>query len=90
MVNGKARYTAALTFLAVTLLAATGSSISAQDVVPQILPLDEQDDDVLICDDLDDDGVLDLLDNCFGLFNPLQTDNNRNGIGDDCEAPRLN
>ena len=58
MVNGKARYTAALAFLAVTLLTATGSSISAQDVVPQILPLDEEDDDVLICDDLDDDGVL--------------------------------
>ena len=61
MVNGKARYTAALAFLAVTLLTATGSSISAQDVVPQILPLDEEDDDVLICDDLDDDGVLCLL-----------------------------
>ena len=43
MVNGKARYPAALAFLAVTLLTATDSSIAAQDVVPQILPLDEED-----------------------------------------------
>jgi len=90
MVNGKARYTAASAFLTVTLLTATGSSISAQSAVPQILPLDEGDDDVLICDDLDDDGILDLLDNCFGLFNPLQTDTDKNGIGDDCEAPLPN
>ena len=90
MVTGKARYTAASAFLTVTLLTATGSSISAQSAVPQILPLDEEDDDVLICDDLDDDGILDLLDNCFGLFNPLQTDTNGNGIGDDCEAPLPN
>ncbi|MED5249297.1 MAG: hypothetical protein VYB82_02610 [Pseudomonadota bacterium] len=90
MVNGKARYTAALAFLAVTLLTATGSSIAAQGAVPQILPLDEEDDDILICDDLDDDGILDLLDNCFGLFNPLQTDTNANGIGDECEAPLPN
>ncbi|NDG44949.1 MAG: hypothetical protein EBY36_09555 [Gammaproteobacteria bacterium] len=39
----------------------------------------------MICDDLDDDGVLDALDNCFGIFNPAQTDSNRNGIGDACE-----
>ena len=90
MVNDKARYTAVLAFLTFTLLAATDSSIAAQDAVPQIWPLDEEDDDVLICDDLDDDGVLDLLDNCFGLFNPLQTDTNANGIGDECEAPLPN
>ena len=90
MVNGKARYTAALAFLTVTLPAVTESSIAAQDAVPQIWPLDEEDDDVLICDDLDDDGILDLLDNCFGLFNPLQTDTNGNGTGDECEAPLTN
>jgi len=39
----------------------------------------------MICDDLDDDGVLDALDNCFGLFNPAQRDSNGNGIGDACE-----
>ena len=90
MVNGKARYTAALALLTITLLAATGSSIAAQGAVPQILPLDEEDDEILICDDLDDDGILDLLDNCFGLFNPLQTDTNRNSIGDECEVPLPN
>ena len=90
MVNGKARYTAAHALLTVTLMAATGSSISAQGALPQIFPMDEEDDDILICDDLDDDGILDLLDNCFGLFNPLQTDTNANGIGDECEAPLPN
>ena len=91
MVNDKARYTAARFVAAMLLLTVIGATpLLAENIAPQILPLDEEDDDVLICDDLDDDGILDLLDNCFGLFNPLQTDNNGNGIGDDCEAPRLN
>ena len=91
MVNDKARYTAARSVAAMLLLTMIGGTpLLAENIAPQILPLDEEDDDVLICDDLDDDGILDLLDNCFGLFNPLQTDNNGNGIGDDCEAPRLN
>ena len=88
--NGKARYTSAHTVAAMLLLALTGGTpLLAQNTVPQIFPLDEQDeedDGALICDDLDDDGILDLLDNCSGLFNPLQTDDNGNGIGDDCEA----
>ncbi len=91
MVNSKARYTAARFVAAMLLLTVIGATpLLAENIAPQILPLDEEDDDVLICDDLDDDGILDLLDNCFGLFNPLQTDNNGNGIGDDCEGPRLN
>ena len=91
MVNSKARYTAARSVATMLLLTVIGGTpLLVEDIAPQILPLDEENDDVLICDDLDDDGILDLLDNCFGLFNPLQTDNNRNGIGDDCEAPRLN
>ena len=91
MVNSKARYTAARFVAAMLLLTVIGATpLLAENIAPQILLLDEEDDDVLICDDLDDDGILDLLDNCFGLFNPLQTDNNGNGIGDDCEAPRLN
>tara|TARA_X000000368_G_C22792236_1_gene606486 strand:- start:68 stop:340 length:273 start_codon:yes stop_codon:yes gene_type:complete len=90
-VNSKARYTAARFVAAMLLLTVIGATpLLAENIAPQILPLDEEDDDVLICDDLDDDGILDLLDNCFGLFNPLQTDNNGNGIGDDCEGPRLN
>ena len=91
MVNGKARYTAARAVAAMLLLTLTGGTpLLAENAVPQILLPDEEDDDVLICDDLDDDGILDLLDNCFGLFNPLQTDTDKNGIGDDCEAPLPN
>ena len=87
MVNSKARYTAARAVAAMLLLTLTGGTpLLAENAVPQILLPDEEDDDVLICDDLDDDGILDLLDNCFGLFNPLQTDTNGNVIGDDCEA----
>ena len=36
-------------------------------------------------EDLDNDGVLDNIDNCIGLYNPNQTDLNDNGIGDLCE-----
>lgn len=91
MVNSKARYTAARAVAAMLLLTLTGGTpLLAENAVPQILLPDEEDDDVLICDDLDDDGILDLLDNCSGLFNPLQTDDNGNGVGDDCETPRLN
>jgi len=86
VVNGKARYTSAHAVAAMLLALTGGTPLLAQNTVPQIFPLDEEDDDVLICDDLDDDGILDLLDNCSGLFNPLQTDDNGNGIGDDCEA----
>ena len=91
--NGKARYTAVHAVAGILLLILTGGTpLLAENTVPHILILlpDEEDDDVLICDDLDDDGILDLLDNCFGLFNPLQTDDNRNGVGDECETPRLN
>jgi hypothetical protein len=53
--------------------------------VSQIYPLIEDEDDILICDDLDEDGILDALDNCAGYFNPEQSDQNHNGIGDACE-----
>ena len=37
------------------------------------------------CDDDDDgDGVLDLLDNCWGVYNPDQSDRNGDGTGDAC------
>jgi len=35
-------------------------------------------------DDLDGDGVFDLVDNCY-LYNPDQTDCNSNGVGDACD-----
>ena len=36
-------------------------------------------------DDFDEDGVLDLTDNCTDTFNPEQADFNGNGLGDVCE-----
>ena len=72
-----------------TLLAVliTGLAMTATEAgtVSQIYPLIEDEDDVLICDDLDEDGILDALDNCAGYFNPKQSDQNHNGIGDACE-----
>ena len=38
----------------------------------------------LICDDEDGDGVLDLLDNCWGVYNPDQSDQDGDGTGDAC------
>ena len=35
--------------------------------------------------DTDEDGVLDVVDNCTDTFNPDQGDFNGNGLGDDCE-----
>ena len=72
-----------------TLLAVliTGLAMTATEAgtVSQIYPLIEDEDDVLICDDLDEDGILDALDNCAGYFNPEQSDQDHNGIGDACE-----
>ena len=65
----------------------TGPAMIATEAgtVSQIYPLIEDEDDVLICDDLDEDGILDALDNCAGYFNPKQSDQDHNGIGDACE-----
>jgi PKD repeat protein len=37
-------------------------------------------------DDLDEDTVLDCVDNCLGVANPLQTDLDTDGLGDVCDA----
>lgn len=65
----------------------TGLAMAATEAgaVSQIYPLIEDEDDVLICDDLDEDGILDVLDNCAEYFNPEQSDQNHNGVGDACE-----
>ena len=40
--------------------------------------------------DTDNDGVPDRCDNCPDYFNPLQEDNNHNGLGDDCDFAKKN
>lgn len=37
--------------------------------------------------DQDQDGIYDYLDNCSNTYNPLQTDLNKDGIGDACQPP---
>jgi len=84
VVTSKRRYTRLLK--AGTGLATAFAFSISYGTTPTVAPSIEPDDDVLICDDLDDDGILDALDNCFGFFNPSQIDANDNGIGDACET----
>ena len=37
------------------------------------------------CDDFDDDGVCDDVDNCLLTYNPDQVDTDGDGVGDDCD-----
>ena len=43
--------------------------------------------EVAIAPDTDNDGIPDTTDNCPSLYNPDQTDVNRDGFGDACVAP---
>ena len=36
--------------------------------------------------DADEDGINDLIDNCFGVFNPDQGDADGDGTGDACDG----
>lgn len=84
MVTAKGRYTRGLLSAAGAFIILGLGPANAQGALPTIVP-EDADADIMICDDLDDDGVLDALDNCVGLFNPAQRDSNGNGIGDACE-----
>ncbi len=84
--NPAYRYTAGRCIAAAVVLAALcWVRASGAETIGQIYPDTEDADDILICDDLDEDGILDVLDNCADHFNPQQTDDNHNGIGDACE-----
>ena len=37
-------------------------------------------------DDIDNDGIINIWDNCKYIPNPLQEDSNNNGKGDACET----
>jgi hypothetical protein len=41
----------------------------------------------MLAHDSDGDGFYDYEDNCPGIFNPVQTDTDSDGVGDLCEAP---
>lgn len=86
MVSAKGRYTGAAGMLLGTVAFLAATLAQAQNTLPSVVPSGESGEDIMICDDVDDDGVLDALDNCFGVFNPAQTDANQNGIGDACEV----
>jgi hypothetical protein len=45
----------------------------------------DHDDTVDACDDDDEDGVLDIMDNCVGAFNPSQADVDSDAAGDICD-----
>ena len=66
------------------LLAMSALSVSPADA-QQSGGLLSEEAESLICDDEDGDGVLDLLDNCWGSFNPDQADRDGDGTGDACE-----
>ena len=38
-----------------------------------------------MCSDIDDDGIIDIEDNCPENYNPYQFDNDGDGVGDGCD-----
>lgn len=67
-----------------TILGLLGTVPAAQADNAESLAMLVEESATLICDDEDGDGVLDLLDNCWGVYNPDQSDRNGDGTGDAC------
>ena len=78
-------------FLLPAITLVIGTTLGLLDTVPtaqgdnaESLAVLVEESATLICDDEDGDGVLDLLDNCWGVYNPDQSDRNGDGTGDAC------
>ena len=74
----------AITLVIGTTLGLLGTVPTAQGDNTESLAVLVEESATLICDDEDGDGVLDLLDNCWGVYNPDQSDRNGDGTGDAC------
>ena len=80
----KASLLPARTLVIGTILGLLGTVPTAQGDNTESLAVLVEESATLICDDEDGDGVLDLLDNCWGVYNPDQSDRNGDGTGDAC------
>ena len=80
----KASLLPARTLVIGTILGLLGTVPTAQGDNAESLAVLVEESATLICDDEDGDGVLDLLDNCWGVYNPDQSDRNGDGTGDAC------
>ena len=74
----------AITLVIGTTLGLLGTIPTAQGDNTESLAVLVEESATLICDDEDGDGVLDLLDNCWGVYNPDQSDRDGDGTGDAC------
>jgi hypothetical protein len=83
-VNKKTSLLPARTLVIGTTLGLLGTVSTAQGDNAESLAVLVEESATLICDDEDGDGVLDLLDNCWGVYNPDQSDRNGDGTGDAC------
>jgi hypothetical protein len=83
-VSQKASLLPARTLVIATTLGLLGTVPTAQGDNDTSVAVLVEESATLICDDEDGDGVLDLLDNCWGVYNPNQSDRDGDGTGDAC------
>ena len=74
----------ALLLALAALVAAVAGSGALADPDTELCPIDP--DTGLCMPDVDHDGITDVLDNCPGVYNPLQQDADHDGLGDACDS----